>query len=141
MERLEGSSWQGQLQLDSAWESLGYYPRFRARSVQFCVTYPLMVEDIIHFTQVLGLDKPFVAGYSDGGQIAKHMAINFPGLVRGYMIGGIFNSITFLDRRPGCVLPPGTILGNVPDGERGCPTSITADLAFPRRVRGAKSQV
>ena len=58
------------------------------------VTYPLMVEDFIQFTQVLGLDKPFVAGYSDGGQIAKHMAINYPGLARGYMIGGIFNSMT-----------------------------------------------
>jgi pimeloyl-ACP methyl ester carboxylesterase len=57
------------------------------------ITYPLMVEDIIHFTQVLGLDKPFVAGYSDGGRIAINMAINYPGLVRGYMIGGIFYSM------------------------------------------------
>ena len=58
------------------------------------VTYPLMVEDFVHFIQMLGLDKPFVAGYSDGGQIAKHMAINHPGLARGYMIGGVFNSMT-----------------------------------------------
>ena len=58
------------------------------------VTYLLMMEDFIQFIQVLGLDKPFVAGYSDGGQIAKHMAINYPGLARGYMIGGIFNSMT-----------------------------------------------
>jgi pimeloyl-ACP methyl ester carboxylesterase len=58
------------------------------------VTFSLMVEDFIQFIQVLGLDRPFVAGYSDGGQIAKHMAINHPGLARGYMIGGIFNSMT-----------------------------------------------
>lgn len=58
------------------------------------VTYSLMVEDFVQFIQVLGLDKPFVGGYSDGGQIAKHMAINHPGLARGYMIGGIFNSMT-----------------------------------------------
>lgn len=58
------------------------------------ITFPLMAEDVVHFTQVLGLERPFVAGYSDGGQIAKHMAINFPGLARGYMIGAIFNSMT-----------------------------------------------
>jgi pimeloyl-ACP methyl ester carboxylesterase len=27
-----------------------------------------MVEDFVQFIRVLGLDKPFVAGYSDGGQ-------------------------------------------------------------------------
>jgi pimeloyl-ACP methyl ester carboxylesterase len=58
------------------------------------VTYPLMVEDLVQFIQILGLDKPFVVGYSDGGQIAKHTAINHPGLARGYLIGGIFNSMT-----------------------------------------------
>lgn len=58
------------------------------------VTFPLMAADFIRFIQVLGLDKPFVAGYSDGGQIAKYMAINHPGLARGYMIGGIFNTMT-----------------------------------------------
>lgn len=58
------------------------------------VTFPLMAGDFIQFIQVLGLEKPFVVGYSDGGQIAKHMAINNPGLARGYMIGGIFNTIT-----------------------------------------------
>jgi pimeloyl-ACP methyl ester carboxylesterase len=57
------------------------------------VTFPLMTEDFVQFIQVLGLEKPFVAGYSDGGQIAKYMAINHPGLARGYMIGGIFNSM------------------------------------------------
>ena len=58
------------------------------------VSYPLMVEDFTQLIQELRLNKPFVAGYSDGGQIAKHMAINHPGLARGYMIGGIFNSMT-----------------------------------------------
>jgi len=57
------------------------------------VTFQLMAEDIFQLIQVLKLEKPFVVGYSDGGQIAKHMAINYPGLVRGYMLGGIFNSI------------------------------------------------
>lgn len=30
-------------------------------------SYPLMAKDIVGLIQVLGLEKPFVAGYSDGG--------------------------------------------------------------------------
>ena len=51
------------------------------------ISYPLMAEDFAQLIQGLGLNKPFIAGYSDGGQTALHMAINFPGLARGYMIG------------------------------------------------------
>jgi pimeloyl-ACP methyl ester carboxylesterase len=57
-------------------------------------SYPLMAEDIAQLIQVLRLDKPLVAGYSDGGQTALYMAIKYPGLARGYMIGGIFNTMT-----------------------------------------------
>lgn len=57
-------------------------------------TFRLLAEDFVQLIQVLGLEKPFIAGYSDGGQIAKHLAITYPGLARGYMIGGIFNSMT-----------------------------------------------
>ena len=58
------------------------------------LTFPRMAEDFVQFIQVLGLDRPFVGGYSDGGQIAKHMALNHPGLARGYLIGAIFNTMT-----------------------------------------------
>ena len=51
------------------------------------ISYPLMAEDFAQFIQVLGLSKPFVAGYRDGGQTALCRAINYPGLAHGYMIG------------------------------------------------------
>ena len=51
------------------------------------ISYPLMAEDFTQFIQVLGLDRPFVAGYSDGGQTALCMAINPASVARGYMIG------------------------------------------------------
>lgn len=57
-------------------------------------SYPLEAEDIAQLIGALGLQRPFVAGYSDGGQTALHMAMTYPGLVRGYLIGGIFQSIT-----------------------------------------------
>jgi len=56
--------------------------------------FPLLAEDIAQFIRVLGLQNPLVAGYSGGGQTALHMAIIYPGLIRGYMVGGIFNSMS-----------------------------------------------
>jgi len=57
-------------------------------------SYALMAEDIAQFIHVLGLEKPLLVGYSDGGKTALQMAMTYPGLVRGYMIGAIFNSMT-----------------------------------------------
>lgn len=57
-------------------------------------SFPLLAEDIAHFIRALGLQNPLVVGYSNGGQTALHMAMTYPSLVRGYMIGGIFNSMT-----------------------------------------------
>jgi len=53
-----------------------------------------MAADMAQLIQALGLDQPFVAGYSDGGQVALEMAIAYPGLARGYLIGGIYNTLT-----------------------------------------------
>lgn len=58
------------------------------------ISYPIMADDFAQFIQVLGLNKPFIAGYSDGGQAALYMAINYPGLAGGYMIGATEHTIT-----------------------------------------------
>ncbi len=57
-------------------------------------SYRLMAEDMAQFIQALGLQQPFVAGYSDGGQVGLEMAMNYPGLARGYMLGGIYHTLT-----------------------------------------------
>ena len=57
-------------------------------------SYSLMAEDIAQFIDALGLEGPLLVGYSDGGETALHMAMAYPGLARGYMIGAIFNSMT-----------------------------------------------
>ena len=57
-------------------------------------SYLLMAEDFAQFIEILELKSPLVVGYSDGGETALHMAMAYPGLARGYMIGAIFNSIT-----------------------------------------------
>ena len=55
--------------------------------------FSVMAEDTAKFIQALGLDKPLVVGYSNGGRVALNMAMNYPGLARGYMIGGIYISM------------------------------------------------
>jgi pimeloyl-ACP methyl ester carboxylesterase len=57
-------------------------------------SYPLTAEDIAKFIDALGLKDPLMVGYSDGGETVLHMAMTYPGLARGYMIGAIFNSMT-----------------------------------------------
>jgi pimeloyl-ACP methyl ester carboxylesterase len=57
-------------------------------------SYALTAADIAGLIQVLDLQKPFVAGYSDGGQTALHMAMAYPGLARGYLVGGTYHRIT-----------------------------------------------
>jgi len=57
-------------------------------------SFPLLAEDVVKLIDALGLQDPLVVGYSGGGQTALHMAMIYPGLVRGYMIGGIYNSMT-----------------------------------------------
>jgi pimeloyl-ACP methyl ester carboxylesterase len=57
-------------------------------------SYPLLAEDIALFIDALELKDPLIAGYSDGGQIALEMAMNYPGLVQGYLVGAVYNTIT-----------------------------------------------
>ena len=56
--------------------------------------FPLLAEDVVKLIDTSGLQDPLVVGYCGGGQTALHMAMISPGLVRGNMIGGIYNSLT-----------------------------------------------
>jgi pimeloyl-ACP methyl ester carboxylesterase len=53
-------------------------------------SYRLMAEDMASLIQTLGLHKPLVFGYSDGGQIALEMGICYPGLAQAYVVGAAF---------------------------------------------------
>lgn len=51
------------------------------------LSYRLMADDIIALINMLNLDKPFIGGWSDGGQIALELGINYPDLARGLIVG------------------------------------------------------
>lgn len=51
------------------------------------LSYQLMAHDVAAFIEALGLEKPLVLGYSDGGQIALELGISYPELTAGLVVG------------------------------------------------------
>ena len=50
-------------------------------------SYRLMADDVVAFIHALGLPRPLVCGYSDGGQIAMEIGMRYPGLTSALVIG------------------------------------------------------
>jgi pimeloyl-ACP methyl ester carboxylesterase len=51
--------------------------------------YDQMADDLAGLVAALGLERPFVVGYSDGAQVALELALRHPGLARGIVLGGV----------------------------------------------------
>ncbi len=52
------------------------------------LSYRGMADDFAAFTQALGLTKPFIFGYSDGGQTVLEIGMRYPELTGALVIGG-----------------------------------------------------
>jgi pimeloyl-ACP methyl ester carboxylesterase len=50
--------------------------------------YRVMADDVAALVGALGLQRPLVLGYSDGGQIALELGMRYPGLARALVLGG-----------------------------------------------------
>ena len=50
--------------------------------------YRIMADDAAALINALGLQRPLVLGYSDGGQIALELGLRYPGLARALVLGG-----------------------------------------------------
>src|SRR5215203_3599175 len=50
--------------------------------------YRVMADDVAALVDALGLQRPLVLGYSDGGQIALELGMRYPGLARALVLGG-----------------------------------------------------
>jgi len=51
------------------------------------LSYSTMADDLAAFIQALGLEKPFIFGYSDGGQTALDFGMRYPDLAKALVIG------------------------------------------------------
>ena len=54
------------------------------------LSYPGLADDMAAFIAALGLIKPLIAGYSDGGQITLEIGMRHPGLAGALVVGGAF---------------------------------------------------
>ena len=52
------------------------------------LSYRLMADDVAALIVALGLQRPLVLGYSDGGQITLELGMRYPGLARALVLGG-----------------------------------------------------
>ena len=69
---------------------LGFDTRGHGRSTNPTdqLTYELIADDTAELIKVLDLDRPFVGGWSDGGEVSLQVALRHPELVRGVIAGG-----------------------------------------------------
>ena len=52
------------------------------------LSYPQMADDVVAFCTALGIERPLIVGYSDGGQSALEIGLRHPGFARALVMGG-----------------------------------------------------
>jgi pimeloyl-ACP methyl ester carboxylesterase len=52
------------------------------------LSYEVMTHDTAALIETLGLDRPFVGGWSDGGEVALQFGLRYPGRARALISGG-----------------------------------------------------
>src|SRR5215212_3461381 len=52
------------------------------------LSYGLLADDVAALTRALGLEKPYIAGWSDGGQVALELAVHHPETAAALIVGG-----------------------------------------------------
>lgn len=56
--------------------------------------YKLMGDDTVALIRALKIEKPIIFGFSDGGQIALEIGINYPGVAKALIAGGVLPEIS-----------------------------------------------
>jgi pimeloyl-ACP methyl ester carboxylesterase len=56
------------------------------------LTYPLIADDTAALIETLGLERPVVGGWSDGGQIALEIGMRYPTSARALIAGGVMHN-------------------------------------------------
>jgi pimeloyl-ACP methyl ester carboxylesterase len=53
----------------------------------------LIAEDLVGFIEALKLEKPFLCGWSMGGDVSLDIAMRYPDSVRGLIVGGVTHRV------------------------------------------------
>jgi pimeloyl-ACP methyl ester carboxylesterase len=62
-------------------------------------SYRLLADDVAALIRALGLERPLVVGYSDGGNTALELGMRYPGIARALVVGGAWLrlSLTYIE--------------------------------------------
>ena len=58
------------------------------------LSFELLADDMAALSHALGLHKPLIVGYSDGGQVALEIGMRYPNLPQALVIGGAYVELT-----------------------------------------------
>lgn len=58
------------------------------------MSYRLLADDVAALVQALGLEKPLIYGYSDGGQVEIELGMHYPDLPQALVVGGAYLELT-----------------------------------------------
>jgi pimeloyl-ACP methyl ester carboxylesterase len=62
------------------------------------MTYRQLADEMVTFMRVVGLRKPLIAGFSDGGQVALEIGMRYPDVARALIVGGAWFKFTAMYR-------------------------------------------
>jgi pimeloyl-ACP methyl ester carboxylesterase len=101
------------------------------------ITYAQLAEDVVALSQALGLDRPMICGFSDGGLIATQVAIRHPGAVRAVVNDAGFD---YLNPQAKSFAMARQIFGGHPQATKANPEATEGFFAanepdFLRRLR------
>jgi pimeloyl-ACP methyl ester carboxylesterase len=88
---LSGGSWGGVVPLlADSFRVITFDSRGHGRSTNpsGALSYEQLADDTAALIEVLGLDRPFVGGWSDGGEVALQVGLRHPGRARALIAGG-----------------------------------------------------
>ena len=66
----------------------------RTNNPQGEIRLPTLTDDLVAFIQELNLEKPFLCGWSGGGDIALDIGIRYPNLVKAMVVGGVTHRVS-----------------------------------------------
>ncbi len=85
----------------------------------------MLTDDLVAFIKALNLEKPFLCGWSGGGDIALDIGIRYPSLVRAMLVGGVTHRVSeeyFANLRAMGVEAPGKV--NIEQFEQAMPQLV-----------------
>lgn len=88
---LSSGSWAGAVPLlAGSFRVITFDSRGHGRSTNpsGALSYEQLADDTAALIEVLGLERPFVGGWSDGGEVALQLGLRHPGLARALIAGG-----------------------------------------------------